>query len=118
MSRKKSALETHEHVFSMCPANMPPIKERHDEAVKRLVKAIPIDLGTVYLDQRVPGAPDGTLQPDIVILNDAQKKAHLVDVACPYETQSNLKASRERKLSKYAGLKSWLEEKGDTQLDA
>ncbi len=85
--------------------------------MKRLVKAIPKDLGTVY--QRVPGAPDGTLRPNIVILNDVQKKAHLVDVACPYETQSNLKASRERKLSKYAGLKSWLEEKGyNTQLDA
>ncbi len=66
---------------SVC--NIPAIRERHNEVVKRLVKAIPKDLGMVYLDQPVPGAPDGTLRPDVVINNDTQKKTHLVDVAAP-----------------------------------
>ena len=59
------------------------------------------------------------MRPDVVILNEEQKAAYLDGVACPYETPNNLKASRERKLAKYAGLKVWLEGRGyATLLDA
>ena len=61
--------------------------------MERLVGAIPDDLGTKFLDQTVPGCP-GLLKPDIVILHDEQKKAFLIDVACPCDRLENVIAAR------------------------
>ena len=112
------SVETQEHCLSVCSANMPAMKARHDKVMERLVKAVPEDLGTKFLDQAVPEC-SGTLRPDVVILNREQKKAYLIDVACPCETVDNLGAARQRKLDKYAETKKRLEDKGfETMLDA
>ena len=112
-------IETQEHCLSMCTGNMQEMRKRHNAILERLVKAVPQTLGTKFLDQTVPSC--GSLgRPDVVILDDKDKKTYLVDVAVPCETPENLRASRERKLDKYAGIKAKakLEEKGyDTVLD-
>ena len=111
-------IETQEHMLNVCPRNMPQIKARHDKVMERLVRAIPGNLGTKFLDQTVPNC-SGLQRPDVVILNEEQKKAYLVDVTCPCETTANMAAARQRKLDKYADVKVKLEEKGyETVLDA
>ena len=47
---------------------------------------------TKYLDQTVPHC-EGQGRPDIIILNEEAKKAYLVDVAVPWGSEENLKAS-------------------------
>ena len=112
------SVETQEHCLSVCSKNMPAIRARHNMVVERLVKAIPNSLGTKFLDQAVPEC-SGIQRPDVVILNQDQKKAYLIDVACPCERPDNLSATRQRKLDKYAETKKRLEDKGfDTMLDA
>ena len=66
-------IETQEHCLSVCQANMPAMKNRHDKVMGRLVDAIPDSLGTKFLDQTVRGCP-GLLRPDIVILNEGKRK--------------------------------------------
>ena len=48
----------------------------------------------------------------MVILDVKDKKAYLVDMAVPCKTPEKLRASRTRKLDKYAGIKANLEENG------
>ena len=103
-------IETQEHCLSVCQASMPAMKSRHDKFMGRLVEAIPDFLGTKFLDQTVQDCP-GLLRPDIVILNEEQKKAFLTDVTRPCERPANMEAVRRRKLDKYAGIKEWLESK-------
>ena len=111
-------VETQEHMLNVCPRNMPQIKACHDKVMERLVRAILGNLGTKFLDQTVPKC-SGLQRPDVVILNEEQKKAYLVDVTCPCETTANMAAARQRKLDKYADVKVKLEEKGyETVLDA
>ena len=104
-------IETQEHCLNVCQANMPAIKAHHDRVMERLVGAIPDSLGTKFLDQTVPGCP-GLLRPDVVILHEEQKKAFLIDVACPCDRPENMTAARGRKREKYAAIKEQLEEKG------
>ena len=61
-----------------------------------------------------PDAPycKGQGRPDTVILNEEAKKAYLVDVAVPWGSENNVKASRERKVEKYLGVKNCLKQKG------
>ena len=111
-------IETQEHCLSVCQGNMPAMRARHNKIVERLVGAIPDSLGTKFLDQTVPEC-SGSLRPDIVILNEEQKKAYLIDVTCPCERSDNLIAARRRKLDKYAETKERLEGKGyQAHLDA
>ena len=67
-------VETQEHCLSMCTKNMQEMKKRHNAIVERLVKAVPQTLGTKFLDQTVPGC-DSLGRPDVVILDDKDKKA-------------------------------------------
>ena len=87
------------------------MRARHNRIVDRLSEAIPSSLGTKYHDQTVPHC-EGQGRPDIVILNEEAKKAYLVDVAVPWASEENLKASRERKVEKYSGAKNCLGQKG------
>ena len=97
-----------EHCLSMCRGNMAAIRARHDLLLRRLVNAIPPELGTKFVDQAVPGCPG--LRPDIFVLNREQKKAYLVDVTGPNELSDNLVAARRRKLEKYQSIKYQLTE--------
>ena len=90
---------------------MPAIKARHNRVMERLVGAIPDSLGTEFLNQTVPGCP-GLLRPDVVILHEEQKKAFLINVACPCDRPENMTAARGRKREKYAAIKEHLEGKG------
>ena len=90
---------------------MQEMRKRHNAIVERLVKAMPQTLGTKFLDQTVRGC-DSLGRPDLVILDDNDKKAYLDDVAVPCKTPENLSVSRARKLDKYAEIKAKLEEKG------
>ena len=90
---------------------MPAMRARHNKIVERLVGAIPDSLGTKFLDHTVPEC-SGLLGPDIVILNEEQKKAYLIDVTCPCEHSDNLIVARCRKLDKYAETKERLKGKG------
>ena len=111
------ALETQEHCLSVCQGNMAAMRARHDQLLRRLVNAIPSELGTKFVDQAVPGCPG--LRPDVVVLNREKKKAYLVDVTCPNEQSENLVAARRRKIEKYQSIKDLLTEQGfDTTLDA
>ena len=88
---------------------MQEIRKRHSGVVERLVKAVPQTLGTKFLHQTVAGC-DSLGRPDVVILDDKDKKAYLVDVTVPCEIPENLRASRVCKLhvDKYAGIRpSW-----------
>ena len=62
----------------MCRGNMSAMRARHDLLQRRLVNAIPPALGTVFVDQAVPGCPGQ--RPDVVVLNEARRKAYLIDV--------------------------------------
>ena len=104
------ALETQEHCLSVCQGNMAAMRARHDQLLRRLVNAIPSELGTKFVDQAVPGCPG--LRPDVVVLNREKKKAYLVDVTCPNEQSENLVAARRRKIEKYQSIKDLLTEQG------
>ena len=112
------SIETQEHCLSVCQANMPAMKLRHDKIMERRVDAIPDSLGTKFLDQTVLGCP-GLQRPDIVILPEEQKKAYLIDVACPCDRPDNLVAAHRRKLDKYAAIRDKLQDSGyHASLDA
>ena len=101
----------------MCRGNMSAMRARHDLLQRRLVNAIPPALGTMFVDQAVPGCPGQ--RPDVVVLNEAGRKAYLIDVTCPHERSDNLVAARQRKIEKYQNVKDRLTEQGfDTTLDA
>ena len=111
-------VETQEHCLSVCTENKQEMRKRHNATVERLVKAVPQTLETKFLDQTVLGC-DSLGRPDVVIVDDKDKKAYLVDVTFLCETPKNLKASRASKVDKYTGIKAKLEEKGnETVLDA
>ena len=85
--------ETQEYCLSVCTGNMQAIRKRHNTIVERLVRAIPKYLGTKFLDQTVPECDD-LGRPDLVILNEPEKKVYLVDVAVPCETQRRQELAR------------------------
>ena len=60
---------------------------------------------------------DSLGRPDVVILDDKDKKAYLVDIAVPCEIPENLKASWAHKLNTQGSRPSW-RRKDDTVLDA
>ena len=49
----------------------------------------------------------GANQPDIIIKDVAKKKAFMIDISCPVDT--NMKKKEMEKISKYGGLKVELE---------
>ena len=104
-------IETLERCFNVCSWNMPAMRARHNCIVDRLSEAITSSLDTKYLDQTAPHC-EGQGRPDIVILIEEAKKAYMVDVAVPWGSEDNLKASRERKVEKYSCAKNCLEQKG------
>ena len=82
-------IETQKHCLSVCPKNITAIRARHNKMMERVVRAITDSLGKKFLDQAVPVFWSD--EPDVVILNEEQKKAYLVDVTCPYESAENLR---------------------------
>ena len=101
--------ETLAHAINHCRGYMGMIRSRHGEILKRIRKAIPSDLGEVFLEQEIPGDPEKN-RPDLVVINRSLKRAIVVDVTIPFEgEEDSLPAARATKENKYSGLKSWLQ---------
>jgi hypothetical protein len=68
----------------------------------------------VRVERQVPGLPDKE-KPDLVIINEANKTAAIIDVTCPFESRSPaLHSAREHKKAKYQHLADQLRERGLT----
>ncbi|KAL5509896.1 hypothetical protein EMCRGX_G005336 [Ephydatia muelleri] len=103
--------ETIAHVLNHCPRGEGLIRHRHNAILHWLAKAIPPSRGTQYLEQMIPGDPQG-LKPDVVVLNETTKEAWVIDVTVPFESESTLEGAREGKITKYAHLREVLAAKG------
>ena len=98
------------------------IRTRHGEILKHLRhlrRAIPRDMGEVFLEQQIPGDPECN-RPDLVIINREKNKIIVVDVTMPFEGEPrSLAEARETKLQKYSDLKTWLQGKyNEVELEA
>ena len=67
------------------------IRSRHGEILRQIRKAVPAELGEIYLEQEIPGDPEKN-RPDLVVINRTTKKAIVVDVIIPFEGEE--KASK------------------------
>ena len=103
--------ETIAHVLNHCPRGEGLIRHRHNAILHQLAKAIPPSRGTQYLEQMIPGDPQG-LKPDVVVLNETTKEAWVIDVTVPFEGESTLEGAREGMITKYAHLREVLAAKG------
>ena len=104
--------ETLAHILNHCPWNEGLIRHRHNAILHRLAKAIPRTRGIQYLEQMVPGDPQG-LKPDVVVLNDTTREAFVIDVTVPFEgPNGTLEEAREGKVRKYSHLREVLAAKG------
>ena len=63
------------------------MRERHNAILKRIVKAIPEDMGDKFVEQKIRDSP-GDLRPDLVVLNDNVSVAVILDVTIPIESNS------------------------------
>ena len=107
--RCRSQPETLAHALNHCRGYMGMIRSRHGEILKRIRKAIPPDLGEIYLEQEIPGDPEKN-RPDLVVINRSLEKAIVVDVTIPFEgEEDSLQKARSTKETKYSGLKTWLQ---------
>ena len=101
--------ETLAHAINHCRGYMGLIRSRHGEILKRIKKAIPKELGEIYLEQEIPGDPEKN-RPDLVVINRKTDKAIIVDVTIPFEGEENsLQSARVTKETKYSRLKTWLQ---------
>ena len=83
----------------------------HGEISKRIRKAIPSDLGDIFLEQEIPGDLEKN-HPDLVVINSSLEKAIVVDVTISFEGEENsLQAARIAKETKYSALKARLQTK-------
>ena len=73
----RKAEETQGHVLNACTPNAGLMRERHNSVLKKLVKAIPSEVGNKYVEQQVQGCSED-LRPDIVIKNTSSSTAYVV----------------------------------------
>ena len=89
------------HILNACTPNTGLMRERHNTVLSRLVRAIPKEVGNVFVEQKIPESP-GDLRPDVVVLNQSQNTATIVDVTIPFETDElAFEEARNEKLRKY-----------------
>ena len=111
-----SSPETLGHVLNACTPNSGLMRERHNLVLQRLVKAVPQSLGDKYVEQKIKDSP-GCLKPDLVILNQQEKRAYIVDVTIPFEgNQDAFSTAREEKITKYSPLQDWLTTRGYSEV--
>ena len=81
------------------------IRQRHNDILQHLVKAVPDTLGNKFVEQEIPGNPERN-NPDLVIISPDNQTATVVDVTVPFEgEEDSLTKARESKEDKYS---SWL----------
>ena len=92
--------ETLPHVLCHCPTNMVQIRERHNNVLNRLTKAV--RFGFVRVDQQVPGTSDQS-RPDLVI--EENNDVTVIDVTCPFDNgPTALSEAEKSKVEKYQHL--------------
>ncbi|KAF4517057.1 hypothetical protein B566_EDAN004677 [Ephemera danica] len=111
--------ETLPHVLNHCGPLAGARTHRHDTILQRIARAVPPRMGTVRINRIVPGIQD-TGRPDLVVLNEAKKKAYIVDVAIPFENRPTAMAEARRiKKDKYSGTADRLRARGyEVEVDA
>jgi len=117
--------ETTAHVLNHCVGNMDTIRQRHDDALamieKALAKPVERSRGTkrLLINMTVPGFDGLRLRPDIQVYDDTKREVVVADLAITHENQpmdapstSALRQSYELKLTKYDVVKRDLERRG------
>ena len=80
----RSQLETLVHALNHCRSYMSLIQSRHGDTIMRLQRAVPKELGKVFLEQEIPGDPKRNC-PDIVVINQGTDWISVVDMTIPFE---------------------------------
>merc|ERR1711911_417141 len=102
------------HVLNHCGPHSATIQRRHHAIVNRVAAAIPEVAGRVRKDQRVPGSTS-SMRPDIVVIDDVQKKLSIADVAVAFENRyESFQTARTGKITKYAPIVEEFRRKGWT----
>ena len=110
--RCHQAPETLAHILNACTPNAGLMRDRHNAVLTRLTRAVPDSAGDKYVEQKVKDSP-WDLRPDLVVLNDSQSTAVIVDVTIPFEaTSTSFEAARHEKLTKYQPVAEWLASRG------
>jgi ribosomal protein S14 len=112
--------ETLPHVLNHCKTHLAAITHRHNSVLDRLVKAlVPRKGAAVRVNQCVPGMNDG-LRPDLLIVNEVEKSAAIIDVATPFENRcAAFEAARNKKRTKYGHTAEEYRRRGyDVHIDA
>lgn len=92
------------------------IRERHEEILRRLTRAIRSLAGNIHVEQVVPGDPE-MRRPDLIMISPDRKHALVVDVTIPFEGSPDaLQDAHEAKNSKYEPLKQWMTSEGGFEL--
>ncbi|KAK3925231.1 hypothetical protein KUF71_002617 [Frankliniella fusca] len=107
--------ETTAHVLCHCAVHSRAWNNRHRSVLKHTIENMNVLCREkLSVEKTVAGFP-GRLLPDIVICDEAQKKAVIVDVCCPFENRYvAFEEARQRKRDKYAPLADYLQGLGLT----
>lgn len=119
--RCPAAKETLPHVISCCHHHSLARHLRHNAIAARITKAIPQRLGTVRENQQVPGfTGERILRPDIVVINEEEKRLILCDVTVAFENRyAEFRRARQEKIDKYTPIVNHFRAAGwTTELDA
>ncbi|XP_052132567.1 uncharacterized protein LOC127752068 [Frankliniella occidentalis] len=107
--------ETTAHVLCHCAVHSRAWNNRHRSVLKHTIENMSASCrDKLSVEKAVVGFP-GRLLPDIVIRDEIQKKAVIVDVCCPFENRYiAFEEARQRKKDKYAPIADYLRGLGFT----
>ena len=102
-------LETLPHVLDHCPPYQPLYTRRHNAIVDRIKQAASYRFQLLGENRIVD---DTLLRPDLVLINNREKRAIIVDVTIPFENRPEaFKAARDEKMEKYKATEQFLRPK-------
>ena len=91
--------ETLSHILNSCKPNLIQDTRRHNAIVAEIERALAA--AQLRLNKQVPGSRFN-LRPDIVLLDETNKKACIIDVQCPFDHDADaLFIARKAKIDKY-----------------
>ena len=77
------------HILNHCSVTIGAMRERHNTILSRRIRAVPPAMGNKFTKERVTGDPQG-LKPDLVILNDASKRAVVMGITITFYFPENM----------------------------
>ena len=106
-------IESIGHVLNGCPHSTNLFRVRHDLVLDMLSKAIkPKKDWTLRINQTTPYVPSNR-RPDLVLVNDKEKKIVIADITICYENNSDrLDQVRDHKVQKYSTEAGYLQDLG------